>query len=66
MAELNRIDKAVALARLRVNRHNLTRQQLKTLRGQVLAGDPEGAMKGLCRILLLRGDGYSTKFYMKD
>ena len=29
----------------------LTPQQYKTLRGQILAGDPEGAMKGLQRLL---------------
>lgn len=40
-----------ALRKLKEFRHCLTRQQLKTLRGQVLAGDAVGAMKGLCRIL---------------
>ena len=29
----------------------LTRQQIKTLRGQVLAGDVDGAIKGLQRLL---------------
>ena len=29
----------------------LTRQQIKTLRGQALAGDIDGAIKGLERIL---------------
>lgn len=29
----------------------LTRQQLRTLRGQVLAGDPDGAERGLKKIL---------------
>lgn len=29
----------------------LTRQQIKTLRGQILAGNAEAAMKGLGRIL---------------
>ena len=41
-----------ALARLRDTKHLLTKQQYKTLRGQILAGDPRGAMKGigkLCR-----------------
>jgi hypothetical protein len=33
----------------------MTRQQYKTLRGQVLAGDPQGALKGLQKILLLNG-----------
>ena len=44
---------STAMGRLRANKRHLTRQQLKTLRGQILAGDPEGAMKGLQRILLL-------------
>lgn len=30
----------------------LTHQQYKTLRGQVLAGDGEGALKGLRKLLL--------------
>ena len=29
----------------------LTKQQYKTLRGQVLAGDGDAAMRGLCTIL---------------
>lgn len=44
-----------ALHRLRASKNHLTRQQLKTLRGRILAGDPAGAMKGLERILLLNG-----------
>lgn len=40
-----------ALRRLKVCRHRLTRQQYKTLRGQILAGEAEGAMKGLRKIL---------------
>lgn len=44
-----------ALIRLKGARHHLTLQQYKTLRGQVLAGDPVGAMKGLRKILLLEG-----------
>ena len=46
---------AGALIRLKHARHKLTRQQYKTLRGQVLAGDPAGAMKGLEKLLLLQG-----------
>lgn len=49
-----KIDTA-ALGRLRSAKNRLTRQQFKTLRGQILAGDPAGAMKGLERILLLNG-----------
>ena len=40
-----------ALITLKAHRTNLTVQQYQTLRGQVLAGDDEGAMKGLNRIL---------------
>ena len=61
MAELNNMEIAVALGRLRANKRHLTRQQLKTLRGQVLGGDPAGAMKGLQRILLLSGSNAIKK-----
>lgn len=44
-----------ALIRLKGARHRLTTQQYKTLRGQVLAGDPDGAMCGLRKLLLLEG-----------
>lgn len=33
------------------NKSKLTRQQYKTLKGQCLAGDTEGAIKGLYKIL---------------
>ena len=36
---------------LKANRDKLTRQQLRTLKGQALAGDTAGAMKGLQKIL---------------
>ena len=36
-------------------RERLTRQQFKTLRGQALAGDVNGAAKGLRQILLRSG-----------
>ena len=41
-----------AMMFLKAYRPKMTAQQYKTLRGQVLAGDPIGAMKGLKRILL--------------
>lgn len=47
---------AGALMILRNTRHRLTKQQYKTLRGQVLAGDPDGAMKGLRNILQRRAE----------
>lgn len=40
-----------ALRTLKDNRRNLTREQLNTLRGQVFAGDAEGAMRGLKKLL---------------
>ena len=40
-----------ALMQIKACKDRLTQQQFKTLRGQVLAGDPDGALKGLKRIL---------------
>lgn len=51
---MKEIDTA-ALSHLQSVRKRLTRQQFKTLRGQILAGDSVGAMKGLRAILLLEG-----------
>ena len=39
-----------ALGRLLNAKRMLTRQQYKTLKGQILAGDAEGAMRGLARL----------------
>ena len=50
------IDKLTAMGYLRSCSPYLTRQQFKTLRGQILAGDPEGAVKGLQNILMRRRD----------
>lgn len=50
-----------ALIRLKGARHRLTRHQYRTLRGQVLAGDPDGAMKGLRKLLLLQGSNAVKK-----
>jgi hypothetical protein len=41
---------AEALLKLKAYRTMLTEQQYKVLRGQVLAGDTDGAMKGLRKI----------------
>lgn len=54
MDELNQTAIAVALGRLRANKRHLTRQQFKTLRGQILAGDPDGALRGLEKLLQQR------------
>lgn len=40
-----------AMMHLKACRDKLTAQQYRTLRGQVLAGNPDGAMKGLKRLL---------------
>lgn len=50
-----------ALIRLKGARPHLTTQQYKTLRGQVLAGDPDGAMRGLRKLLLLQGSNAVKK-----
>ena len=42
---------AEALIRLKAYTNQLSPQQYRTLRGQVLAGDAEGAMHGLRKIL---------------
>ena len=43
-----------AMIRLKAARNQLSAQQYRTLRGQVLAGDPDGAMKGLRKLLLIQ------------
>jgi len=40
-----------ALMHVKACKNRLTAQQYRTLRGQVLAGDGDGAMKGLRRLL---------------
>lgn len=39
---------------LKSNKENLTRQQYKTVQGQALSGDLEGARKGLSKLLKRR------------
>lgn len=50
MADLKPIN-PIALLALKAHRSRLTPQQYRTLRGQVLAGDDAGALKGLQKIL---------------
>ena len=50
-----------ALIRIKHARHLLTYHQYYTLRDKVLAGDAEGAMKGLQKILLLQGSNAIKK-----
>lgn len=52
---------AGALMILRNTKNRLTKQQYKTLRGQVLAGDPDGALKGLRNILKRRAERMTRK-----
>lgn len=47
---MQRFDVRAAM-NLKACRDRLTKQQYKTLKGQILAGDSEGAMKGLRRLL---------------
>lgn len=44
-----------ALIQIKASRNRLTFQQYRTLRGQVLAGDHDGAMRGLRKLLLAQG-----------
>lgn len=41
----------LAMQLIKANKDNLTRQQIRTLKGQCRAGDIDGAMRGLHRIL---------------
>lgn len=51
---MKEIDTSILIL-LKGARPRLTAQQYRTLRGQVLAGDSVGAMKGLRKLLLLEG-----------
>ena len=44
-----------AAMKLKSCRSKLTKQQYSTIKGQILAGDPSGAMKGLKKILQRKG-----------
>ena len=59
MAAIKAID--AALLQIKGARPHLTPQQYRTLRGQVLAGDVDGALKGLRKILLLEGSNAIRK-----
>ena len=60
MAAVNTINMG-ALKRLNLFRKYLTPQQYKTLRGQVLAGDFDGAMRGLDKIIRRATDARKTR-----
>ena len=40
-----------AIKTIEKNKHRLTKQQFKTLIGQCIAGDAEGALRGFYKIL---------------
>jgi hypothetical protein len=44
-----------ALGRLLASKPKLSRQQYKTLKGQILAGNAEGAMRGLTKLVQQNG-----------
>lgn len=50
-----------ALGYLLSHKPQLSRQQYKTLKGQILAGDPEGAMRGLKKLLLYKSTNAITR-----
>ena len=50
MSQLNELQKT-ALKRLKRDGKCLTKQEYKTIKGQILSGSPEGALKGLERVL---------------
>lgn len=52
---MQRIDMK-AMMQLQACKDRLPRQAFKTLRGQILAGDSDGAMKGLKRLLQRGGE----------
>lgn len=60
MAAVKPID-TNALILLKGARHQLTGQQYKTLRGQVLAGDAEGALRGLNKLIKRAGESDAVK-----
>lgn len=51
----NNIDTG-AIMLLRNTKHRITNQQYNTIRGQILAGDPDGAIKGLRNVLQRRAE----------
>lgn len=46
-----RAHKVLTELRYEFRRNTITRQQYRTLRGQAVAGDLDGALKGLARIM---------------
>ncbi len=44
------------LKQLKANKHNLTRQQYSTIKGQALKGNVDAARKGMDRVIRRRGN----------
>lgn len=59
MDALRPIDSGL-LIRLKSYRNRLTAQQYRTIKGQILAGDSEGARKGLRKLLKRDQKGLRT------
>ncbi len=53
------IEQKKAINMLMVYRNCLTRQQFKTLKGQILSGDTDGFQKGMERILRRKYESFS-------
>ena len=56
MAELKQAD-VQALIQLKACRDRLTARQYKTIKGQILAGDGDGALRGLRKVLMRQREG---------
>lgn len=51
---------AAALKEIRRNKRWMTTQQMRTIKGQVLSGDIEGAMRGMNKLVCGGRDGKNT------
>lgn len=55
------MDVQMAVKEIRKYKHLLTTQQMRTLKGQVLSGNIDGAMRGLNKLTCGDSVGKSTK-----
>lgn len=51
---IRKVDMRSVLLAIKSARQYLTNQQYRTLRGQALSGDLDGALRGLSRIMIMR------------
>lgn len=49
------------MKKLKRNRNQLSQQQYRTIKGQILSGDVSGADRGLEKLLFRRGGSYATQ-----